>query len=451
MWDEEEINKKIKDAADQYQPAYDDKAWDKMEQILDEHLPQKKDNRRIIFFILLFLFLGMVIYVGIPHHAQIPSSKNLEKAVLKSNSEKAKSNNEPNNFSTTDVAISPGVKSEGKLQAGGKVNEPSNKQSLATISPIEKKNNVFSKIKSVSIRDKKTRPNLQNLSPTNPLKKGEDNQLLNNENVTQNLNIQNSKSESITQLSPSKLDSSSLTTTNNSYPTNKSNSDIIKDNNDTKNINTKDATKSIKQNKLKKHFIQNFGFGLSAGPDVSAVKLNNAGKITLTYGLQLSYSINDKFTLRTGLFIAKKIYTVGAADYNVQPGGSGNYYYLQSVDANCNVDEIPLTLSYNFGKVKNHNWFASAGLSSYLMKKESYDYYYKYPSGVTNNTYRTVINKNKHYFSVLDISAGYEYNFNKRFSIITEPYLKLPLSGIGIGKIKLNSAGILFTITAKPF
>src|SRR5665647_1374883 len=104
MWDEEEINKKIKGAADQYQPAYDDKAWDKMEQILDEHLPQKKDNRRIIFFILLFLFLGMVIYIGIPHNAPIPSSKDLEKAVLKSNSEKTKSNNEPNNFSATDVA-----------------------------------------------------------------------------------------------------------------------------------------------------------------------------------------------------------------------------------------------------------------------------------------------------------------------------------------------------------
>jgi hypothetical protein len=449
MWDEDEINKKIKDAADQYQPAYDDKAWDKMEQTLDEQLPQKKDNRRIIFFILLFLFLGMIIYVGIPHHAPIPSSKNLEKATSK---------NEPNNFSTTDVAISPGGKSEGKLEAGGKVNEPSNKQSLVTMNSVGKKNNILSGIKSVSNQDGKPQPNFQNLSPTNPLKKVEDNQLLNNENVTQNLNIQNSKSESISQPSTSKEDSSSSTTANNSYPIKKSNADIIKDNNDTKNIkdvgkisSTKDANKSIKQNKLKKHFIQNFGFGLSVGPDVSAVKLNNAGKITFTYGLQLSYSINDKFTLRTGLFIAKKIYTVGAADYNVQPGGTGNYYYLQSVDANCNVDEIPLTLSYNFGKVKNHNWFASVGLSSYLMKKESYDYYYKYPSGLTNNTYRTVINKNKHYFSVLDISAGYEYNINKRFSVITEPYLKLPLSGIGIGKIKLNSAGILFTITAKPF
>ena len=42
MWDDE-IHKKIKDAADQYHPAYDDNAWSKMEQLLDEHLPIKKD------------------------------------------------------------------------------------------------------------------------------------------------------------------------------------------------------------------------------------------------------------------------------------------------------------------------------------------------------------------------------------------------------------------------
>jgi len=47
MWDEE-INKKIKEAADQYHPAYDEEAWGKMEKLLDKHLPQKKDWRRII-------------------------------------------------------------------------------------------------------------------------------------------------------------------------------------------------------------------------------------------------------------------------------------------------------------------------------------------------------------------------------------------------------------------
>ena len=49
----------IEEAAEHHHPAYDEMAWDKMEKLLDKHLPQKEDKkRRFIFFLLLFLFLG---------------------------------------------------------------------------------------------------------------------------------------------------------------------------------------------------------------------------------------------------------------------------------------------------------------------------------------------------------------------------------------------------------
>ena len=85
------------------------------------------------------------------------------------------------------------------------------------------------------------------------------------------------------------------------------------------------------------------------------------------------------------------------------------------------------------------------------MKKEKYDYLYNSPAGQTYNYVKTINNENKHYFSVITLSAGYQYNFNNRLSLIAEPYLKLPLSGIGAGKIKLNSTGLLFTGIIKPF
>ena len=85
------------------------------------------------------------------------------------------------------------------------------------------------------------------------------------------------------------------------------------------------------------------------------------------------------------------------------------------------------------------------------MKKESYSYYYKYPNGNEVSKLWSISNQNQHYFSVLDLSAGYEYSFSKRTSLLAEPYLKMPLSGIGAGKVKLNSGGILFTFTLKPF
>ena len=48
---DEENDKSIKEAADQYHPGYDESAWAKMEQMLDEHLPQKKKNTRIVFLL----------------------------------------------------------------------------------------------------------------------------------------------------------------------------------------------------------------------------------------------------------------------------------------------------------------------------------------------------------------------------------------------------------------
>ena len=40
---DDENDKRIKEAADNYHPEYDDTAWEKMEQLLDEHLPAEKE------------------------------------------------------------------------------------------------------------------------------------------------------------------------------------------------------------------------------------------------------------------------------------------------------------------------------------------------------------------------------------------------------------------------
>ncbi len=77
--------------------------------------------------------------------------------------------------------------------------------------------------------------------------------------------------------------------------------------------------------------------------------------------------------------------------------------------------------------------------------------FYKTPAGQTYNKDWSNSNQNKHFFSVLDLSVGYQYLMNKQFSLAAQPYVDLPLTGIGAGKVKLNSAGILFTIKAKPF
>ena len=85
------------------------------------------------------------------------------------------------------------------------------------------------------------------------------------------------------------------------------------------------------------------------------------------------------------------------------------------------------------------------------MNKEDYTYWYSTSSGSYYPKSFEFRNKNKHYFSVLDLSAGYTRKINDRFSISAEPYLKLPFTGIGQGQVQLNSAGIMFSVGVKPF
>src|SRR5438045_8408127 len=53
----EQIDKKVQEAAEKHHPAYDENAWQKMESLLNQHLPVQKDNERRRVFLLLFIFL----------------------------------------------------------------------------------------------------------------------------------------------------------------------------------------------------------------------------------------------------------------------------------------------------------------------------------------------------------------------------------------------------------
>ena len=83
------------------------------------------------------------------------------------------------------------------------------------------------------------------------------------------------------------------------------------------------------------------------------------------------------------------------------------------------------------------------------MKKEVYDFDY-YDQGIYEKKQRIIENENKHSFCNLNFSVGYQYWLNKKWSIGFEPYLKLPLNGVGTGKVKVTSAGVLFNLTFKP-
>jgi len=545
---DEEMDHIIREAANNHHPAYNDKAWEKMELQLDKHLPQKNDRRRLIFFLLLFLLLGAGIFLILNNRSgndkSIAAEKNNDNKKEKDastteytaqNSQTVKEeaqvpvNKDGNSNARIPVVAEKNEKekivTDNKLnsQNGDSENNPADRPTNSKDEPTTNgKQTTGSKLKPQNSDTKgknsfaADRLNNNTDGPNTNSKQITDNKLkpqkVGNKNKPGFADDLNSNNDKLTVNRKQKNDTKSKTKVKitaakpfeetqidedltdskkpisgktdsklkvditipvaenpeNVYPASVSteNKDeaIASEEPRTNKEPVKDSVKPAEDKKLivadkqpgapsdkrrsENKFGNNFGLTFSAGPDMSFVKLNNTGRTTLTYGAGISYGFAKRLTARAGFYVSKKIYEAAPEQYHT-PGG--NYPYLTDIDANCKIYEIPVSLSYSFGQRKNHNWFASIGLSSFIMKKEDYVYNYKLPTGQVYNYYHGVSNENKHYFSVLNLSGGYQYKFNKRLSIMAEPYLKVPLAGVGLGKIKLSSAGVLFTLTVKPF
>ncbi len=108
--------------------------------------------------------------------------------------------------------------------------------------------------------------------------------------------------------------------------------------------------------------------------------------------------------------------------------------------------DIPLNVRYDFSVNKKQRWFASAGASTYIMTGEYYGYDYTY-NGNRVQAARAIRDSTSTYaFSILNLSAGFERALNKRFSLQVEPYFKIPMKGLGYGKLDLTSYGIYFSV-----
>jgi hypothetical protein len=112
------------------------------------------------------------------------------------------------------------------------------------------------------------------------------------------------------------------------------------------------------------------------------------------------------------------------------------------------VIDIPVNIRYALVVKQPYTIYVSAGLSSYLMLSEKYNYVYDVDDTYLRKSWE-VTNENKHYFKVYNLSVGYERKVGKRFTAGAEPFVKIPGAGVGFGKIHLWTAGLFFSANYK--
>jgi len=183
-----------------------------------------------------------------------------------------------------------------------------------------------------------------------------------------------------------------------------------------------------------------FYAGLAAGIDLSFVKYQQVEPLGYNVGLLVGYKLN-KLSIESGLYLARKNYYTHGEYFDKSKIPFFNSANLLSVDGYCRMYEIPLNIKYDIAVKKRHTWFASAGLSSYLMNKEYYNYSYE-QNGQQQNGSFPYYHTTQNWLSVLNVSAGYQLQTGSNTNLRIEPYFKTTLSGVGTGSLSISSAGL---------
>lgn len=472
---DEEMDIKIKEAASQHHPPYNDKAWMKMEKLLDKYLPLKKDRKRWLVFLLLFLLLDAAILMAILKPWRSASPINNETAKIKIppvDTDRPSSNSSGTETipsynaatldqlqdnqqvvtvkdrvvnSTTPIGVDPKTVAANPPVSSLAITGYSSPQSKKSLNRLSDQGNsgIRSGKKPVTQKGKTrssyTQPEMtinnseQSLVSNSPYSNVKD---IMNQAVTNKTKEQPEEQNKIQPIEESENEKKALVK-----------SDPDKKNEEKKTGKPKDNKNNLnKVAKTKRGFGNNFAITTSLGGDMSFISLDKPGKITLLYGAGLSYGFTKHFSVSAGFYVSNKVYSATPEQYN-----NTIYPNLTKIDGECKIYQLPLSISYHFGQRKKHGWSGSAGLTTLLMKKEVYDYEYKNPSGQYYYYTKKLNDENKHYFSVLSLSAGYEYHPGNRVSFSGGPFVNIPLKGIGFGKMKLNSAGLQLNLAVKPF
>jgi hypothetical protein len=148
--------------------------------------------------------------------------------------------------------------------------------------------------------------------------------------------------------------------------------------------------------------------------------------------------------VNTGLIFTSKNYTAGANDFHPSKPD------WRDIKGNCKMIEIPLTLRYDLSVGRKTAFFANGGFSSYLMKNESYSYYLNQWGNWYYIQDKEFYGKGNYWFSMANLSIGIEQYISPGLSLQVEPFAKLPLSGVGWGKLQLSSYGVSFSLRYSP-
>lgn len=184
-----------------------------------------------------------------------------------------------------------------------------------------------------------------------------------------------------------------------------------------------------------------------AAPDLTYVRGAGNPAFSQNIGLLYTQPLTKRLSVSSGLLYARKNYNSPYSFYrpNVRLEWSDR---PTDVAAVCDVIDVPIIVNYGVYSNSRTRVNMSAGISSYFMLREHYQFSYS-PGSIDNSNLPPsyeVHGKNNHLFGVADFSVSVQRKINSNMYIGVRPFMKVPLTGIGYGQTKLESRGIAVTL-----
>ena len=193
-----------------------------------------------------------------------------------------------------------------------------------------------------------------------------------------------------------------------------------------------------------------FYYGLVAGRGFNTIKSQEFKKAGWNIGLVGGYYFSKKFSVETGLLFSQKYYTTMGDHFSMKEIGPTmpSAMKIMAVDGYSKMIEIPVLLRYDFVQNSKRSFFSSAGFSSYILANEN-NQYHTSMNGTEQMMYGTYKNNKRYFAASLDLGIGYSQKFGNKNNIRFQPYLQIPLKGVGVGDLQIMGAGLRVALTRR--
>ncbi len=465
-----DMDRLSREAAEQFDVEQSTSGWDRLEKKLDKELPREKERRRILWFFLLLLLLGggTLSLILINDHQNTPLSKvnpvNPASGATQSQQETTPAAGQPSastsspatpeapaaatfTESSTKKPVTAATPVIGKQDVVSEINEPATKSSSGAETNTTKKSFTRQPLRSGHAALAAT----LNITPkrkTGTKKTATAEPITDNSIADKNTATGNEVSGDNTVTPPGTINQQAATPAKPVEPAPADTLAAQKPSAPEKVavVSTEKATRKQSPAATPSRWT----IGTTLGADWSRIHGTGDKRMGYNAGILVFYNITKRLSVSTGALVTRKMYSALGKDFNPPKHYWTSYVKLESLDGYCQMIDIPLNIRYDLSAKGNNRWYASAGLSSYLMTSQFYNYYYyNNANQYTEKNWKNNANS-EYWMGILNLSAGYERILNRKWSLQAEPFLKVPLKGVGFGKMDISTFGTLFTLRYHP-